>query len=75
MSRRRPVPSALIACVETLYTGRLARAVIDDMQANGGLITLDDLANYSVCERDPVRGQYRGYDILSAAPPSVGNTG
>ena len=44
------------------------------MQANGGLITLDDLANYSVCERDPVRGQYRGYDILSAAPPSSGGT-
>jgi gamma-glutamyltranspeptidase / glutathione hydrolase len=48
--------------------------VVADMQANGGLITLDDLANYSVCERDPVRGQYRGYDILSAAPPSSGGT-
>src|SRR5260221_9537950 len=55
---------------ETLYTGRLARVVVDDMQANGGLITLDHLANYPVCEKDPVPGQYRGYDILSAAPPS-----
>jgi len=59
---------------ETLYTGRLARVVVADMQANGGLITLDDLAKYAVCERDPVRGQYRGYDILSAAPPSSGGT-
>jgi gamma-glutamyltranspeptidase/glutathione hydrolase len=59
---------------ETLYTGTLARVVVADMQANGALITLDDLATYSVCERDPVRGQYRGYDILSAAPPSCGGT-
>jgi gamma-glutamyltranspeptidase / glutathione hydrolase len=59
---------------ETLYTGTLARVVVADMQANGGLITLDDLASYRVCERDPVRGQYRGYDILSAAPPSSGGT-
>src|SRR5205085_11820174 len=59
---------------ETLYTGRLARAVVDDMQANGGLITLDDLANYRVYERAPVRGQYRGHAILSAAPPSSGGT-
>lgn len=59
---------------ETMYTGRLARTVVADMQANGGLITLDDLASYSVCEREPVRGHYRGYDILSAAPPSSGGT-
>jgi gamma-glutamyltranspeptidase/glutathione hydrolase len=59
---------------ETLYTGTLARAVVADMQANGGMITLDDLANYSVYERDPVRGQYRGYEVLSAAPPSSGGT-
>jgi gamma-glutamyltranspeptidase / glutathione hydrolase len=59
---------------ETLYTGALARTVVADMQANGGLITLGDLANYRVYERAPVRGQYRGYEILSAAPPSSGGT-
>ena len=59
---------------ETLYTGALARTVVADMQANGGLITLDDLADYRVYERAPVRGQYRGYEILSAAPPSSGGT-
>ncbi len=51
-----------------------AHTVVADMQANGGLITLEDLADYRVHERPPVRGQYRGYEILSAAPPSSGGT-
>jgi gamma-glutamyltranspeptidase/glutathione hydrolase len=59
---------------DTMYTGSLARTIVADMQANGGLITLDDLAGYSVRERAPVRGAYRGHQILSAAPPSSGGT-
>jgi gamma-glutamyltranspeptidase/glutathione hydrolase len=59
---------------ETLYTGALARLIADDMAANGGLITLDDLANYRVIERAPVRSTYRGYEIVSMAPPSSGGT-
>ena len=59
---------------DTLYTGALARAIVADMQANGGLITLEDLADYRVYERAPVRGEYRGYQIVSAAPPSSGGT-
>ena len=59
---------------ETMYTGALARVIADDMRANGGLITLDDLAAYRVVERAPVRGTYRGYEIISTAPPSSGGT-
>ena len=59
---------------ETMYTGALARTVVADAQANGGLLTLDDLASYRVVERAPVRGAYRGYEIVSAAPPSSGGT-
>jgi gamma-glutamyltranspeptidase/glutathione hydrolase len=59
---------------ETMYTGSLARTIVADMQASGGLVTLDDLADYSVRERAPVRGAYRGFEILSAAPPSSGGT-
>lgn len=59
---------------EALYSGALARTVVADMQANGGLITLPDLAEYRVHERAPVRGQYRGHEIVSAAPPSSGGT-
>jgi len=59
---------------DTLYTGALARTVAADMAAHGGLITLDDLANYRVVEREPVRGTYRGHEIVSMAPPSSGGT-
>ncbi|HEX5505824.1 MAG TPA: gamma-glutamyltransferase, partial [Thermomicrobiales bacterium] len=59
---------------ETLYTGALARAVAADMAANGGLITLEDLAGYHIHEREPVRGDYRGHEIVSMAPPSSGGT-
>jgi gamma-glutamyltranspeptidase/glutathione hydrolase len=59
---------------ETMYTGALAHTLVADIQANGGLITLDDLADYRVHERAPVRGQYRGYEIISTAPPSSGGT-
>ena len=44
------------------------------MQKGGGLITVEDLAHYEVKEREPVRGTYRGYEIISAPPPSSGGT-
>ncbi len=43
-----------------------------DMAANEGLITAADLAAYQVVERQPVRGTYRGYEIVSTPPPSSG---
>ena len=54
------------------YTGVTARMIADDMKANGGLITLDDLKNYKAVERQPVRGNYRGHEIISMPPPSSG---
>jgi gamma-glutamyltranspeptidase/glutathione hydrolase len=57
---------------ETMYIGDLARAIVADMAANGGLITLDDLAGYRLYERTPVRGHYREYELVSTAPPSSG---
>jgi len=44
------------------------------IQKGGGLITLEDLAHYEVKEREPIRGTYRGYEIISAPPPSSGGT-
>lgn len=55
-----------------LYGGQLGQVVAGDMAANGGLITLDDLARYRVYEREPVRGTYRGYEIVSMGPASSG---
>jgi gamma-glutamyltranspeptidase / glutathione hydrolase len=57
---------------EGFYSGWVADAIADDMAANGGFITRDDLARYKVIEREPVIGTYRGYEIHSMPPPSSG---
>ena len=57
---------------DDFYHGALARDLAAAMQKGGGLITVDDLAHYEVKEREPIRGTYRGYDIISAPPPSSG---
>jgi gamma-glutamyltranspeptidase/glutathione hydrolase len=54
------------------YRGETARLIEAEMRANGGLITAADLAAYEAVERTPVRGRYRGYDIISMPPPSSG---
>jgi gamma-glutamyltranspeptidase/glutathione hydrolase len=59
---------------DDFYHGRLAQELAAAMQKGGGLITADDLAHYEVREREPVRGTYRGYEVISAPPPSSGGT-
>ena len=60
--------------VDALYRGSVAKKIVADMEAHNGLITLDDLANYDVIEREPVRGTFRGYDIAAMPAPSSGGT-
>jgi len=59
---------------DDFYHGAMARELATAMQKGGGLITGDDLAHYEVKEREPVRGTYRGYEIISAPPSSSGGT-
>jgi len=54
------------------YEGKTARLIAEDMQHNGGLITRQDLRDYTPKERVPLRGNYRGYGIISMPPPSSG---
>jgi gamma-glutamyltranspeptidase/glutathione hydrolase len=54
------------------YTGETAKLIAADMKQNNGLITLEDLKNYQPKERRPLRGNYRGYEIISMPPPSSG---
>lgn len=54
------------------YRGETARIIAEFMRKNGGLITEEDLARYQAVERQPVRGTYRGYDVISMCPPSSG---
>jgi len=57
------------------YEGETAKRLAAAMQANGGLITLEDLKNYQAVERTPLRGHYRDYEIITAPPPSSGGIG
>ena len=54
------------------YKGSVADKIVDEMKQHGGLISLEDLANYKVVERKPVTGTYRGYTIAAMPPPSSG---
>jgi gamma-glutamyltranspeptidase / glutathione hydrolase len=55
-----------------LYHGPLGEAIAADMAVNGGCITMRDIASYQVVERSPIRGDYRGFEILGPPPPSSG---
>ena len=54
------------------YNGPIADKIAAAVQAAGGVMTADDLKGYTAFERAPVRGTYRGYDIVSMPPPSSG---
>ncbi len=54
------------------YDGPIAEAIVKESQADGGLFTMKDFEQYSVEWLQPIRCDYRGYTILSAAPPSSG---
>ncbi|HSR43146.1 MAG TPA: gamma-glutamyltransferase, partial [Longimicrobiales bacterium] len=54
------------------YRGETADLVVAEMERGGGIITHDDLASYTAAWREPVRFQYRGYDVLSMPPSSSG---
>ena len=57
---------------DAFYKGPIADQIAADMHANGGLISKEDLAAYQAKERTPLKGTYRGYEIISMPPPSSG---
>lgn len=54
------------------YEGVVAKQIVAEMQRGKGLITLQDLKNYRTKVQTPVRGTYRGYEVVSMPPPSSG---
>lgn len=57
---------------KAFYEGEIASLVAEDMRANGGNISLEDLKNYRPKMREPIRGDYRGFEVVSMGPPSSG---
>jgi gamma-glutamyltranspeptidase / glutathione hydrolase len=56
------------------YGGWVADSIVATMESHGGIVSHDDLAAYEAVERQPLVGTYRGYKVISSAPPSAGGT-
>jgi gamma-glutamyltranspeptidase/glutathione hydrolase len=75
---RQPALAATLRRLSTegigdFYRGAIARAIVEDMQRNGGLITDADLASAEApAVREPCRHEYRGYRVISPGPPAGG---
>ena len=63
---------SIAAKPDDFYKGAMAQEIAAAIQSGGGLITAQDLAEYQVKDRQPIRGTYRGYEVIGAPPPSSG---
>jgi gamma-glutamyltranspeptidase / glutathione hydrolase len=77
---RQPDLAATLARVaksgaKEFYDGETAKRFAAAMATHGGLITLDDVKTYKVIERAPLNGDYKGFHIITAPPPSAGGVG
>jgi gamma-glutamyltranspeptidase/glutathione hydrolase len=62
----------IVADPDTFYRGTMAHELIAELHKGGALLTLDDLAQYTVVERTPIIGTFHNYTVISAPPPSSG---
>ncbi len=73
---RQPLLAATLQRIaanpDDFYHGAMARQLIADLTKGGALLTLDDLAQYNVVEREPVVGSFHNFTVISAPPPSSG---
>lgn len=54
------------------YEGEIAEKIVEENGKHGGIFTLEDFENYNVIEREPLVGNYKGFEIVSMPPPSSG---
>ncbi|MEO0836114.1 MAG: gamma-glutamyltransferase [Cyanobacteria bacterium J06642_3] len=59
---------------DAFYQGEIAQKVVAASEANGGILSLADFANYQVSEYQPIACNYRGYRVISSPPPGGGTT-
>ena len=73
---KQPLLAATLTAIskdpDTFYKGAMAKQIAAFEKTGGGLITEADLAAYEVKDRKPIKGSYRGYDVITAPPPSSG---
>jgi gamma-glutamyltranspeptidase/glutathione hydrolase len=60
---------------KAFYRGRIARAIAATVKKHGGILKREDLLEYQAKIRQPLRGTFRGHDILTVPPPSSGGVG
>ncbi len=58
--------------IDAFYKGEIAQRIVSESSSDGGLFSLKDFSDYHSVEREPVIGNYRGYEIISMGPPSSG---
>lgn len=56
---------------DAFYKGSIAKTLVSYVQSKGGVITMQDMANYDVAMREPYATTYRGYDVVGAPPPTA----
>jgi len=59
---------------QPIVSGDIAAAIAEEVQTQGGILTWEDLSGYTPKLREPLRGRYRGFEILTFPPPSSGIT-
>jgi gamma-glutamyltranspeptidase / glutathione hydrolase len=59
---------------DAFYKGAIAQKIVSASQENRGILSLKDFANYSVVTKEPIRCNYRGYEVISSPPPGGGTT-
>lgn len=73
---RQPELARTLECIaanpDDFYHGQMARELVDELHAGGGLLTLEDMARYNVVERQPLVGSFHNYTVISSPPPSAG---
>ena len=57
---------------EVFYTGKIAKAITQEMKKSGGILNMTDFKKYRTLAREPIQGEYEGYNIFSMPPPSSG---
>ncbi len=56
------------------YQGEIAKKIVEASQENGGILSKKDFVNYNISEQEPIKCNYRGYQVISAPPPGGGTT-